>query len=141
MLAYYLERNLPDFQISVIFKSAEDWKKFVELHHKKNGWQVRLARDRTIKSIDSLQQMIWYESGELIGMTIYFPKSTNLVLFPKLTPFYLPSISAHYSGNANDFIAYTKKSYNQDIPATADPELLAQIAAENVANGIHQMVQ
>lgn len=137
MLAYYLERNLPDFQISVTFKSADDWKEFVELHHKKNGWQVRLARDRTIKSIDSLQQMIWYESGELIGMSIYIPKSAILVLFAKLTPFYL---SAHYAGNAHDFIAYTKKSYNQDIPATADPDLLAQIAAENVANGIHQMV-
>ncbi len=67
MLGYHLERNLPDFHVSVSFKSDENWKEFVESIYKKNGWNIRLARDRSIKPIDSLRQMIWYETGELIG--------------------------------------------------------------------------
>jgi hypothetical protein len=41
-----------------------------------------------------------------------------------------------FVGNADDFFTYAKSSYNQDVPSN-DSDLLAEIAAENVANGIH----
>lgn len=70
MLAYYLQQNLPDFSVQIVFKGQEEWKEFVDLHFTKNGWNTRMARDGTIKKREGLEQLVWYESGELIGMAL-----------------------------------------------------------------------
>lgn len=68
MLAHYLRKNLPDFHMTVVIKSASEWGTFVQSIHNKNGWGIRLARDRTIKKVRDLEQLVWYDSGELIGI-------------------------------------------------------------------------
>lgn len=67
MLAYYMEKNLPAFQVTVIFKNEDNWTGFVEQVFQTNGWATRLAHDKSSKTKQSLTQMIWYSSGELIG--------------------------------------------------------------------------
>ena len=121
MLAYYMEKNLPDFNVTVTFKSDADWSGFVEKIYQKNIWHSRVARDRTIKSVQSLDQLIWYDSGELIGMFLTTTHIQNI-------------------GNAADFFKYSTDCYGLD-KLTDDQELLCSIAAENVANGVHQMIQ
>jgi hypothetical protein len=69
MLGYHLERNLPDFHVSIRFIPQEEWTKFVSNQFQLNGWNVRGARDCSIKKPEQLKQLIWYDSGELIGNT------------------------------------------------------------------------
>jgi hypothetical protein len=69
MLSYYLERNLPAFSVTVNYIKPEEWKEFVLEKYKGNGWAMRLSRDRRLKNPESLSQLIWYTSGELIGDT------------------------------------------------------------------------
>ncbi|KAI8924995.1 hypothetical protein BC831DRAFT_392908, partial [Entophlyctis helioformis] len=67
MLGYHLQDNLPDFKVRVHAKTAAEWPAFVKEMFGTYGWGVRVARDRTHKQPDRLDQLIWIESGELIG--------------------------------------------------------------------------
>ncbi|KAJ3322371.1 hypothetical protein HDV06_003091 [Boothiomyces sp. JEL0866] len=67
MLGYYLQKNLPDFKVTVMFKNDSNWKEFVNGQFKSHGWEIRVARDRTIKNPEGLDQLVWYDSGQLIG--------------------------------------------------------------------------
>jgi hypothetical protein len=69
MLSYHLERNLPDFSVTITYCKPEDWESFVSEQYRIHGWKVRLSRDRTIKDPAKLTQLIFYTSGELVGNT------------------------------------------------------------------------
>jgi hypothetical protein len=105
MLGHRLNRNLPDFQISIIYKSVRDWPEFIDAQYRKYGWSTRLARDRTIKTIEELPQLIWYESGELIG------------------------IEFSYAGSTRDFLKHCQGAY--DVLDEVGLDLLHGIAEEN----------
>lgn len=64
-MGYYLEKNLPDYHVSISILTETSWQKFSREMYNENGWDARLAKDRTLKS--NLGQLIWYNSGELIG--------------------------------------------------------------------------
>lgn len=69
MLAHHLHINMPDFHIQLIPKHPDEWDEYARQVFIQNGWAKRMARDRTIKSPERLGgQMIWRESGELIGL-------------------------------------------------------------------------
>lgn len=67
MAGYYMQQNLPDFAVKVIMVASDEWTSFVEEKHKASHWDIRVARDQTLKPTKDLNQMIYYESGELIG--------------------------------------------------------------------------
>ncbi|KAI8818573.1 uncharacterized protein EV422DRAFT_537543 [Fimicolochytrium jonesii] len=69
VLAHRLLTNLPDFHADFILKHPREWDAFVEATVTQNHWTHRLARDRTLKTPKNLPQLIWRESGELIGNT------------------------------------------------------------------------
>jgi hypothetical protein len=69
MLGYYLEKNLPALTVSVFLLGPTEWDKYVQEQYTEHGWSVRLSKDRTIKQKYALEQLVWYNSGELIGNT------------------------------------------------------------------------
>ncbi|KAI8851160.1 hypothetical protein BC829DRAFT_387473 [Chytridium lagenaria] len=73
-MAYHLAHNLPDYKVEVIMKTPDEWEDYRDIVYEENRWGERRASDREIKPIDSLQQMIWRKSGELIGNTSDFLK-------------------------------------------------------------------
>ncbi|KAL2918125.1 putative malate dehydrogenase 1B [Polyrhizophydium stewartii] len=74
MLGYFLERNLPDFHVAVEPRPDADWRSFVEHKFRENGWDMRSARDRNLKKPDAMEQLIWIETGELVGDACDFLK-------------------------------------------------------------------
>jgi hypothetical protein len=72
MLGYHLERNLPDFHVSIRFVPADEWSQFISHQFQIHGWNVRVARDCSVKKPEQLKQLVWYDSGELIGGTEEF---------------------------------------------------------------------
>lgn len=77
-LAHFMAKNLPDFQITVIFKNSDQWLDFATNLYIKNFWGIRAARDLSIKQIKDLPQIVWYSSGELIGNGADFFEFTKL---------------------------------------------------------------
>ncbi|KAJ3089916.1 hypothetical protein HDU96_003592 [Phlyctochytrium bullatum] len=71
-MAYHLARNLPDFQVTVTMLTPDDWEEFRDETYEAHRWVERRARDRTLKTLDDLPQIIWRKSGELIGNTADF---------------------------------------------------------------------
>ncbi|EGF83930.1 hypothetical protein BATDEDRAFT_85529 [Batrachochytrium dendrobatidis JAM81] len=67
MMGYFLQENLPDFHVKVILHTDESWKLFVPEMFNQYAWNIRPARDRKIRNPYDLDQLIWVESGELIG--------------------------------------------------------------------------
>ncbi|KAJ3214383.1 hypothetical protein HDU67_001716 [Dinochytrium kinnereticum] len=73
-MAYHLAHNLPDFKVEVIMKTPDEWEEYSQEVYNENRWAERRARDREIKGLDDLPQIIWRKSGELIGNTSDFLK-------------------------------------------------------------------
>ena len=71
-LGYYLEKNLPDFHVQVIFKNASEWSDWVDQAILENHWEGRLTANRSCLDKDSLSQLIYKNSGQLIGNTSDF---------------------------------------------------------------------
>ena len=71
-LGYYLEKNLPDFHVQVIFKNAFEWSDWVDQAILENHWEGRLTANRSCLDKDSLSQLIYKNSGQLIGNTSDF---------------------------------------------------------------------
>eukprot|EP00842_Homolaphlyctis_polyrhiza_P006539 jgi/Hompol1/6887/HPOL_005112-RA len=67
MLCYFLQENLPDFKVTMHIQSDANWASFVEERFREFGWDSRWARDRRVRRASELQQLVWVESGELIG--------------------------------------------------------------------------
>jgi hypothetical protein len=67
MISYHLQRNLPYYHVTIKFIQKHDWTQYISSEFKKHGWNTRLSRNRTIKKPESLNQLIFYDSGELIG--------------------------------------------------------------------------
>jgi hypothetical protein len=82
MLGHHLQKNLPDFHISIQMKAKEEWNDYKhQLFHQKR-WSERMSFDRTFKTADQLPQLIFRPSGELIGDTndfIHFVKHAYAV--------------------------------------------------------------
>ncbi|KAJ3197154.1 hypothetical protein HK101_005671 [Irineochytrium annulatum] len=78
-------------------KTPEDWEEYRRSTYEQHGWSERRARDRSVKTLDDLPQIVWRKSGELIG-------------------------------NAEDYIALVKQTYNQEI--VVDNEQLHAISRE-----------
>ncbi|TPX66454.1 hypothetical protein SpCBS45565_g04463 [Spizellomyces sp. 'palustris'] len=74
MLAHHLNINLPSFHITLLPQHPDDWPDYARQIFIQNGWANRMAHDRTFKTPEGLEQMIWRESGELIGDTKDFLK-------------------------------------------------------------------
>ncbi|KAI9332382.1 hypothetical protein BDR26DRAFT_824029, partial [Obelidium mucronatum] len=68
-LAYHLCANLPEYSIEINLVPLKEWDSYKRSVYQENGWDNRRARDRKIKTLDELQQIIWRDSGELIGNT------------------------------------------------------------------------
>ncbi|KAI8843289.1 hypothetical protein BJ741DRAFT_660332 [Chytriomyces cf. hyalinus JEL632] len=68
-LAYHLAANLADYTIEINTIPPEEWDSYKKSVYEENEWALRRARDRKIKKVDELDQLIWRESGELIGNT------------------------------------------------------------------------
>ncbi|KAI9017176.1 hypothetical protein BC832DRAFT_543841 [Gaertneriomyces semiglobifer] len=77
MLSHHLQRNLPDFHVELIPKMPAEWETFATEVFKQHGWEQRPARDRTHKTLAMLPQLVWRESGELIGNAADFVKLVN----------------------------------------------------------------
>ncbi|KAI8898921.1 hypothetical protein BC833DRAFT_525316 [Globomyces pollinis-pini] len=69
MLSYFLQKNLPDFNITIVPQHPNEYQSYLNKIYKENGWEFTLARDRKIKKPDNLNQCIWISSGQLIGNT------------------------------------------------------------------------
>ncbi|KAJ3146915.1 putative malate dehydrogenase 1B [Geranomyces variabilis] len=72
MLAHHLHANLPDFHITLVPKAPSSWQDYVATTFAQNRWDARMSRDRKFKKPEDLNQMIWRDSGELIGDTANF---------------------------------------------------------------------
>ncbi|KAI8615154.1 hypothetical protein BC830DRAFT_1124020 [Chytriomyces sp. MP71] len=68
-LAYHLATNLPDYTIEINAIPRAEWDAYRLSLYTENDWAERRARDRKIKQCEELSQIIWRESGELIGDT------------------------------------------------------------------------
>ncbi|ORY52023.1 hypothetical protein BCR33DRAFT_649163, partial [Rhizoclosmatium globosum] len=77
-LAYHLCANLPEYGVEINLIPPHEWEKYKREIYEEQGWATRRARDRTIKALDELPQLIWRESGELIGNTEDYIKLVSM---------------------------------------------------------------
>lgn len=67
-----MEKNLPDFHVKVIFKDESEWDDWVNSIISENHWDTRLKASRSNLVRDSLSQLIYKNSGQLVGNTLDF---------------------------------------------------------------------
>ncbi|KAJ3147663.1 putative malate dehydrogenase 1B [Geranomyces michiganensis] len=67
MLAHHLHANLPAFHITLVPKHPTSWADYVATTFARNRWDARMSYDRRFHKPEDLNQLVWRNSGELIG--------------------------------------------------------------------------